>query len=110
MVGHTGVYEAAVAAIEKVDECVGRVWDVVEKSGGVLLITADHGNAESMLDPDGTPHTAHTTRRVPMILAGPGYAPGSPVLTEGRLADVAPTILKIMGIQQPDEMTGKPLF
>jgi len=110
MVGHTGVYEAAVAAIEKVDECIGRVWKVVERSGGVLLITADHGNAESMLDPDGTPHTAHTTRRVPLILVGPAYRPGSPALREGRLADVAPTILKIMGIPQPDEMTGEPLF
>jgi 2,3-bisphosphoglycerate-independent phosphoglycerate mutase len=110
MVGHTGIYEAAVTAIEKVDECVGRISDMVTESGGVLLITADHGNAESMLDPDGTPHTAHTTRRVPLILVGPGYTPENHTLREGRLADVAPTILKIMGIEQPSEMTGIPLF
>ncbi len=110
MVGHTGIYEAAVTAIEKVDECVGRISDMVTESGGVLLITADHGNAESMLDPDGTPHTAHTTRRVPLILVGPGYTPENHTLREGRLADVAPTILKIMGIEQPSEMTGEPLF
>lgn len=110
MVGHTGIYEAAVAAIEKVDECVGRVSDMVLEFGGVLLVTADHGNAESMLDPDGTPHTAHTTRRVPLVLVGPGYTPENHTLREGRLADVAPTILKIMGIPQPSEMTGKSLF
>ena len=110
MVGHTGVYEAAVTAIEKVDECVGRIFDMVLELGGVILITADHGNAESMLDPNGTPHTAHTTRRVPLILVGPGYTSENPILREGRLADVAPTILKIMGIEQPPEMTGEPLF
>jgi 2,3-bisphosphoglycerate-independent phosphoglycerate mutase len=110
MVGHTGVYEAAVTAIEKVDECIGRVSDMVLELGGVLIITADHGNAESMLDPDGTPHTAHTTRRVPLVLVGPGYNPENSTLREGRLADVAPTVLKIMGIAQPEEMTGKPLF
>jgi 2,3-bisphosphoglycerate-independent phosphoglycerate mutase len=110
MVGHTGVYEAAVAAIEKVDDCIGRVADKVLKMGGVLLITADHGNAESMLDPGGTPHTAHTTRRVPLVLVGAHYSQKDPDLQEGRLADVAPTILKIMGIRQPSEMTGVPLF
>ena len=110
MVGHTGVYEAAVTAIEKVDECVGRISDMVIESGGALIITSDHGNAESMLDSSGTPHTAHTTRRVPLILVGPGYTSEYPVLREGRLADVAPTILKIMGIEQPEEMTGVPLF
>ena len=110
MVGHTGVYEAAVTAIEKVDECIGRVSDVVLELGGVLIITADHGNAESMIDPDGTPHTAHTTRRVPLVLVGHGYNPENSTLREGRLADVAPTVLKIMGIKQPSEMTGKPLF
>ena len=110
MVGHTGVYEAAVAAIEKVDECIGRVSEMVIESGGVLIITADHGNAESMLDPNGTPHTAHTTRRVPLVLVGPGFTQQGHTLREGRLADVAPTILKIMGLQQPSDMTGKPLF
>jgi 2,3-bisphosphoglycerate-independent phosphoglycerate mutase len=110
MVGHTGVYEAALTAVEKVDECIGRICDKVLKKSGVLLITADHGNAESMQDADGTPHTAHTTRRVPFILVGAGFKPGDPVLREGKLADVAPTILKIMGIQQPPEMTGEALF
>jgi 2,3-bisphosphoglycerate-independent phosphoglycerate mutase len=110
MVGHTGVYEAAVTAIEKVDECVGRIADMVIETGGVLIVTSDHGNAESMLDPKGTPHTAHTTRRVPLVLVGPGYTPDQPVLREGCLADVAPTILKIMGLPQPSEMTGIPLF
>jgi len=110
MVGHTGVYEAAVTAVEKVDECIGRVSDVVLELGGVLLITADHGNAESMVDPEGTPHTAHTTRRVPLVLAGPGFTPENHPLREGCLADVAPTILKIMGLKQPEEMTGVPLF
>ena len=110
MVGHTGVYEAAVAAVEKVDQCLGRVADTVSGMGGVLLVTSDHGNAESMQDPDGTPHTAHTTHRVPLVLVGPDYDSKAPRLKEGRLADVAPTILKIMGIRQPDEMTGEPLF
>jgi len=110
MVGHTGVYEAAVTAIEKVDECVGRISEMVIESGGVLLITSDHGNAESMVDPNGTPHTAHTTRSVPLVLVGPGYTSEHPALREGRLCDVAPTILKIMGIPQPSEMTGISLF
>jgi 2,3-bisphosphoglycerate-independent phosphoglycerate mutase len=110
MVGHTGVYDAAVEAIEKVDECIGRIADKVLEMEGTLLITADHGNAESMQDPDGVPHTAHTTRRVPLVLVGTAFSKGDPELVEGRLADVAPTILKIMGIQQPAEMTGAPLF
>ncbi len=110
MVGHTGVYEAAVTAIEKVDDCIGRVSEIILELGGVLLITADHGNAESMQDPNGTPHTAHTTRRVPLILVGSEYEGKKVTLKEGRLADVAPTLLKIMGIKQPDEMTGEPLF
>ena len=110
MVGHTGVYDAAVAAIETVDSCVGRVAARVMELGGVLIVTSDHGNAESMLDTDGVAHTAHTTHRVPLILAGPDFRPGHPALREGRLADVAPTILKIMGVPKPDEMTGVPLF
>jgi 2,3-bisphosphoglycerate-independent phosphoglycerate mutase len=110
MVGHTGIYEAAVRAIEKVDHCVGRVAGKVLQMGGTLIVTSDHGNAESMLDSSGTPHTAHTTRRVPLVMVGPRYTRDAPLLREGRLADVAPTILKIMGIKQPDEMTGEPLF
>lgn len=110
MVGHTGVFEAAVKAIEKVDECVGRVADKVRALGGRLIITADHGNAESMQDADGTAHTAHTTGPVPLILLGPGFSPGNPNLRKGILADVAPTVLKLMDIQPPEEMTGKALF
>ena len=110
MVGHTGVFEAAVVAIKKVDECLGRVAAAVSRLGGVLIVTSDHGNAESMQDADGTPHTAHTTRRVPLVLQGPDFNTREPSLREGRLADVAPTILKIMGIEQPSEMTGVPLF
>lgn len=110
MVGHTGVFDAAVAAIEKVDQCLGRVSQSVLRKRGVLLITSDHGNAESMLDQDGTPHTAHTILPVPLVLVGPDYHSGAPDLRPGRLADIAPTILKILGIQQPPEMTGRPLF
>ena len=75
-----------------------------------MIITADHGNAESMLDPEGVPLTAHTTNRVPLILVGPGFRAGAPKLRTGRLADIAPTILKIMGLPKPEEMTGKALF
>ncbi len=110
MVGHTGVFGAAVEAVEAVDGCVGLVASKVSEMGGVLLVTADHGNAESMVDPDGTAHTAHTTHRVPLIITGPGFSKGGLKLSDGRLADVAPTILKIMGLPQPPEMTGSPLF
>ncbi len=110
MVGHTGNFSAAVAAIEEVDRCVGRVASTVEDLEGTMIITADHGNAESMLDPEGVPLTAHTTNRVPLILVGPGFRAGAPKLRTGRLADVAPTILKIMGLPKPEEMTGKALF
>lgn len=110
MVGHTGVFSAAVAAIEEVDRCVDRVAAMVEEVGGTMIITADHGNAESMLDSDGIPLTAHTTHRVPLILVGPGFRPGAPKIRQGRLADVAPTILKILGVPQPREMTGEALF
>jgi 2,3-bisphosphoglycerate-independent phosphoglycerate mutase len=110
MVGHTGVYEATVVAIEKVDQCVGRIADKLLEMSGTLIVTSDHGNAESMQDPDGIPHTAHTTRRVPLVLVSPGYTKESLKLREGHLADVAPTLLKIMGIEQPEEMTGQPLF
>jgi 2,3-bisphosphoglycerate-independent phosphoglycerate mutase len=110
MVGHTGIYEAAVKAIETVDSCIGQVADKVLEMGGTMLITSDHGNAESMEDADGTAHTAHTTREVPLVMVGPGLGPDNPPLKKGILADVAPTILKIMGIEQPSEMTGTPLF
>ena len=103
MVGHTGVFEAAVKAVEAVDTCVGRVWDAVHKMGGVMLITADHGNADKMLEDDGTPFTAHTTNPVPFIVAGYDCK----VREGGRLCDLSPTMLKIMGIPQPAEMTGE---
>ena len=106
MVGHTGVFDAAVKAVETVDECVGQVVEATLKMGGIAMITADHGNAEQMLQADGkSPMTAHTTNVVPFILCGAGTE-----LREGRLADIAPTILDVMGLEQPAEMDGKTLI
>ena len=106
MVGHTGVFEAAVKAVEAVDTCVGRVVDAILAQGGAALITADHGNADHMFDEDGSPFTAHTTNPVPLCVVG--Y---SCTLKEGgRLADLAPTMLHIMGLEQPKEMTGHSLI
>jgi 2,3-bisphosphoglycerate-independent phosphoglycerate mutase len=105
MVGHTGVIEAAVQAIETVDACLGRVVEAVRESGGVCVITADHGNADNMLEPDGSPNTAHSMNPVPLLITD---AVGE--LREGGiLADVAPTVLALMGQEQPAEMTGSPL-
>ena len=106
MVGHTGIFDAAVKAVETVDECVGKVVDATLKMGGIAMITADHGNAEQMLQPDDSPMTAHTTNLVPFILCGAG----SELRKDGRLADIAPTILDMMGLQCPPEMTGKTLI
>ncbi|PZU92911.1 MAG: 2,3-bisphosphoglycerate-independent phosphoglycerate mutase [Chelatococcus sp.] len=107
MVGHTGVLAAAVKAVETVDAGLGRIADAVQKAGGALLVTADHGNAELMVDPaTGKPHTAHTTNPVPLMLIG-GQAKG---LADGRLADIAPTLLALMGLPQPAEMTGQSLL
>ncbi|GMV07841.1 MAG: 2,3-bisphosphoglycerate-independent phosphoglycerate mutase [Gemmatimonadota bacterium] len=110
MVGHTGVIPAAVQAVEKVDACLGRLLDLVEDRGGdwVALVTADHGNCEKMLQPDGSPHTAHTTEPVDFFVVDPS---GRARLTggPGRLADVAPTVLACMGIERPAEMTGASL-
>ena len=103
MVGHTGVFDAAVKAVETVDECVGKVVDATLKMGGIAMITADHGNAEQMTD--GSPMTAHTTNPVPFILCGAGTE-----LRKGRLADIAPTILDVMGLACPEEMDGKTLI
>ncbi|MTJ82136.1 MAG: 2,3-bisphosphoglycerate-independent phosphoglycerate mutase [Telmatospirillum sp.] len=109
MVGHTGILEAAIKAAETVDNCLGRLTAAVEKAGGSLLITADHGNAELMRDQvTGEPYTAHTVGKVPAILVG-GPA-GVDALSEGRLADVAPTVLALMGMEQPAEMTGHSLL
>lgn len=110
MVGHTGVTEAAVRAVEAVDLCLGRLMEALRNAGGQALIIADHGNAEQMADyTTGTPHTAHTTYPVPVILVSDHFT--GPALREGgTLCDVAPTILKMMDIPRPAEMTGTPLF
>ena len=109
MVGHTGSLEAAIKAVEAVDECVGKIVKVIEEKKGNLIITADHGNAEQMIDyKTGEPHTAHTTNPVPIILvtANPEYK----LKENGKLADLAPTMLDLMGIEQPKEMTGESLL
>ena len=106
MVGHTGVFEAAVKAVETVDECVGRTVDAIREMGGIALITADHGNAEQMLQEDGkSPFTAHTTNLVPFCIVGADVK-----LKDGRLADIAPTMLDLMGLEKPVEMTGESLI
>ncbi|MCI8350876.1 MAG: 2,3-bisphosphoglycerate-independent phosphoglycerate mutase [Oscillospiraceae bacterium] len=106
MVGHTGVYEAAVKAVEAVDTCVGRVVDAMKRQGGVVLLTADHGNADKMYEEDGSPFTAHTTNPVPLMVVGHDCK----LRTDGRLADLAPTMLQILGLEQPAEMDGKSLI
>ena len=106
MVGHTGVFDAAVKAVETVDTCAGRVAEAVLERKGTLLITADHGNADKMYEPDGSPFTAHTTNLVPFCVVG---YPCS-LREGGRLADIAPTMLHIMGLPQPDEMDGRSLI
>jgi len=106
MVGHTGNLEAAIKAIETIDICVGRVIEALEEVQGVALITADHGNSEQMVDyTTGEPHTAHTTNDVPLVLVGKDVT-----LKPGRLADLAPTMLSLMGINKPEEMTGESLI
>ena len=106
MVGHTGVFEAAVKAVEAVDDCVGRVVDAIREMGGVALITADHGNADKMVDDDGEPFTAHTTNPVPFCVIGYDCE----LKDGGRLADIAPTMLQILGLPQPKEMDGTSLI
>jgi 2,3-bisphosphoglycerate-independent phosphoglycerate mutase len=106
MVGHTGSLEAAIRAVEAVDFQLGRIADAIEAAGGALLVTADHGNCELMRDPvTGGPHTAHTTNPVPVVL----FNSDRKSLRDGRLADVAPTLLDLMGLAQPAEMTGSSL-
>jgi len=106
MVGHTGSLPAAIKAVETVDAGLGRIVEAVARQGGALLVTADHGNCELMRDPvTGGPHTAHTTNPVPVLLIGAG----AKRLHDGRLADVAPTLLHLLGLPQPAEMTGKTL-
>lgn len=107
MVGHTGDLAAAIRAVETVDGCLGRVVEAVGRAGGAMLVFADHGNCETMVDPEtGGPHTAHTLNPVPVILVG---GPSGVRLSDGRLADVAPTALRLMGLDAPPEMSGRVL-
>lgn len=106
MVGHTGIFDAAKTAVEAVDTCVGRMVDAILAKGGAALITADHGNADKMYEPDGSAFTAHTTNPVPFIVVGEDCE----LRDGGVLADIAPTILKLVGLTQPEEMTGKSLI
>lgn len=106
MVGHTGIFDAAKAAVEAVDICVGRVIDAIERMHGTAIITADHGNAEKMYEEDGSPFTAHTTNPVPFCVVG--YP--CKLRENGKLADIAPTMLKVLGLPQPAEMTGESII
>ena len=109
MVGHTGDLAAAIKAVEAVDRCLGRLAEAVERAGGVLLVTSDHGNAEMMQDTrPARPHTAHTLNRGAGLLV---HAPARGIrLRDGRLADIAPTLLELMGLPQPEAMTGRSLI
>jgi 2,3-bisphosphoglycerate-independent phosphoglycerate mutase len=108
MVGHTGVLEAAIKAVETVDRSLGEVLQAVEDTGGAIIVTADHGNCEVMIDPEtGGPHTAHTLNPVPVILVG---GPEGARLGDGRLSDLAPTLLELMGLEKPPEMDGRSLI
>ena len=105
MVGHTGVMDAAIKAVEIVDTCVGRITQAVSQMGGTTFVTADHGNADCMIDDNGEPYTAHTTNPVPLIISGADVK-----LKPGRLADITPTMLELMGIRKPAKMTGESLI
>ncbi|MEO6908748.1 MAG: alkaline phosphatase family protein, partial [Abditibacteriaceae bacterium] len=110
MVGHTGVLPAAIKAVETIDDALGKVLSAIDEAGGALLVIADHGNCEQMIDPKtGKPHTAHTTNPVPCILYGKNLQDAK-LHSGGRLADVAPTLLDLMNIPQPKEMTGDSLL
>jgi 2,3-bisphosphoglycerate-independent phosphoglycerate mutase len=109
MVGHTGDLKAAIKAVETVDTGLGRIVEAIRKAGGALLVTADHGNCETMRDPEtGEPHTAHTTNPVPILLVNP--PPGTAGLKDGRLCEVAPTLLQLLRLPQPKAMTGRALL
>lgn len=108
MVGHTGVFDAAVKAVEAVDSCAGRVYDAVKEMGGSMLITADHGNADKMMDADGEPFTAHTTSPVPLVIIG--YDCKNGLRPDGVLADLAPTMLQMLGLPKPEKMTGRSII
>ena len=108
MVGHTGDLAAAIKACEAVDRGLGRALAALKKAGGAMIVTADHGNCEMMIDPEtGGPHTAHTTNPVPVAVVG---GPPGATLRDGRLADLAPTLLDLMGLDAPPEMTGRSLL
>jgi len=108
MVGHTGDLDAAMKACAAVDAGLGKVLAALDAAGGAMIVTADHGNCETMIDPEtGGPHTAHTINPVPVALVG---GPDGAVLRNGRLADLAPTLLALMGLEQPAEMTGRSLL
>jgi 2,3-bisphosphoglycerate-independent phosphoglycerate mutase len=110
MVGHTGALAAAVKAVEVVDECVGKVLSAIQRQGGAAIVTADHGNCEQMIDPaTGGPHTAHTTYPVECIIVDDRFK-GTKLREGGRLADLAPTALQLMGLEKPAEMTGRSLL
>ncbi|WP_461201639.1 2,3-bisphosphoglycerate-independent phosphoglycerate mutase [Anoxybacillus sp. TBDG-1] len=106
MVGHSGMLEPTIRAVEAVDECLGKVVDAIIGKGGIAIITADHGNADEVLNPDGSPNTAHTTNPVPVIVTKKGIT----LRQDGILGDLAPTMLDLLGLQQPKEMTGKTLI
>lgn len=106
MVGHTGDFDAAIQACETTDACVGRVWKAVEEAGGAMLLFSDHGNADQMLDAQGNPHTAHTANPVPFTLAWPG----AKAVRDGALCDIAPTVLDLLKLEKPREMTGNSLI
>ena len=109
MVGHSGKLEATIKAVETVDECLGRIFQSLRPRGGAWIITADHGNAETMIDPvTGGPHTYHTTNPVPFILAHAKTA-ACGCKPNGSLRDIAPTMLGVLGVQEPSEMTGRDL-
>ncbi|PMB16626.1 alkaline phosphatase family protein, partial [Fischerella thermalis] len=116
MVGHIGQIPATIEAIEAVDQCLGRLLTSISKAGGTAIITADHGNAEHMIDENGNPWTAHTTNPVPLIIVEgeqakiPGYGGNVSLRNDGKLADIAPTILQILQLPQPPEMTGRSLL
>ena len=109
MVGHTGIIPAAVKAVHTVDECVKKVTDKILEMGGSALLTADHGNADRLLSDDGSPFTAHTTNPVPVVLVSDKYKDAK-LRNDGVLADLAPTLLTVMGLPVPEEMTGKSLI
>lgn len=109
MVGHTGVFDAAVKAVKTVDECVGKVIDKILSKGGSAIVTADHGNADKMLDEEGHPFTAHTTNVVPIIVVGKEFK-GKTLRNDGKLCDIAPTLLRMMNVKIPEEMTGNSLI